>query len=119
MTGAALVLSVVDGRTGVLHLVAVEAAALHRRSGRYPALCGADVVSASLTTAPAQECQDCPPLAQAGPGADLQREPDRARRHRVLWSRRAGRVKWGAQHGGRAVVTTPIRPDMKGRESER
>ncbi|MGH3902969.1 MAG: hypothetical protein ACRDTE_02030, partial [Pseudonocardiaceae bacterium] len=31
-TGAALVLSMVDGRTGIQHLVAVETAALHRRS---------------------------------------------------------------------------------------
>jgi hypothetical protein len=50
MSGAALVLSVVDTRTGELHLVGVETAALHRRSGRYPALCGAVVPAASLTT---------------------------------------------------------------------
>lgn len=34
-----MVLSVVDSRNRVVHLVAVETAALHRRSGRYPALC--------------------------------------------------------------------------------
>lgn len=52
MTDAALVLSTVDARTGVLHLVAVDTAALHRRSGRYPALCGDEVITASLTTRP-------------------------------------------------------------------
>ncbi|MGH3917164.1 MAG: hypothetical protein ACRDTC_27700 [Pseudonocardiaceae bacterium] len=41
MTDAALVMSVVDTCTEELHLVAVETAALHRRSGRYPVLCGA------------------------------------------------------------------------------
>ena len=109
MTGAALVLSVVDGRTGVAHLVAVETAALHRRSGRYPALCGADVVTASLTTAPAQDCQDCPTLAQEGVGTDLQREPPRARHRRLSWPRRAGRVSraHAAGAGGRGDDTYP------------
>ena len=36
--GAAFVLSFVDARSGMGHLVAVETVALHRRSGRYPAL---------------------------------------------------------------------------------
>ncbi|MGH3942028.1 MAG: hypothetical protein ACRDTG_26080 [Pseudonocardiaceae bacterium] len=40
MTGAALVLSMVDTCTEELHFVLVEAVALHRRSGCYPALCG-------------------------------------------------------------------------------
>jgi hypothetical protein len=43
-----LVLSVVDTRTGTQHRVPIEAAALHRRSGRYPALCGIDVPAASV-----------------------------------------------------------------------
>ncbi|MFN2495126.1 MAG: hypothetical protein ABR608_04355 [Pseudonocardiaceae bacterium] len=53
------VMSVVDTRTRLSHLVAFETAALHRRSGRYPALCGRDVLSASLTTAPIGDCEDC------------------------------------------------------------
>lgn len=59
ITRAALVLSVVDTRTGMLHRVPAEIAALHRRSGRYPALCGLDVPAASLTTPAADDCQDC------------------------------------------------------------
>ena len=93
MTGAALVLSVVDGRTGVVHLVAVEKVALHRRSGRYPTLCDNEVISASLMTEPAQECRYCLSRAQAGAGADRQREPAGRRRPRLSWpgrSRRAG-----------------------------
>ncbi len=66
MTGAALVLSVVDGRSRVVHLVATETAALHRRSGRYPAMCGAEVISASLMTEPGKDCQDCQTRAQGG-----------------------------------------------------
>ncbi len=56
---AALVLSVVDTRTGMLHRVPVETAAMHRRSGLYPALCGIEVPAASLTTPAADDCQDC------------------------------------------------------------
>ncbi|MGH3940761.1 MAG: hypothetical protein ACRDTG_19415 [Pseudonocardiaceae bacterium] len=48
MTSAALVLSMVDTHTGESHLVPVEAVALHRRLGRYPALCGTEVPAASL-----------------------------------------------------------------------
>jgi hypothetical protein len=64
MTGAALVLSVVDTRSRESHLVAVDTAALHRRSGRYPALCGAEVITASLTTPAARHCRDCANQAQ-------------------------------------------------------
>jgi hypothetical protein len=56
---AARVLSVVDGRTKVSHLVASETAPLHRHSGRYPALCGENVITASLTTEPDQDCKEC------------------------------------------------------------
>ncbi|HEX2299344.1 MAG TPA: hypothetical protein VHH34_12670 [Pseudonocardiaceae bacterium] len=52
-------MSVVDTRTGTLHRVAAEIAALHRRSGRYPALCGLEVPAASLTTPAADDCGDC------------------------------------------------------------
>jgi len=55
---AALVLSVVDTRTGTLHQVPVETAALHRRSGCYPALCGIEMPAASLTTPAADDCRD-------------------------------------------------------------
>ncbi len=58
-TSAALVLSVVDGHTRVSHLVATETARLHRHSGRYPALCGDNVISASLATEPVQDCKKC------------------------------------------------------------
>lgn len=44
MTGPALVLSLVDTTTQQRHLVPIEAVTLHRRSGRYPALCGIVVV---------------------------------------------------------------------------
>lgn len=72
MTGAALVLSVVDTCTGEMHLVAVEIAALHRRSGRYPALCGTLVTAASLTTAPARQCPNCVKQAhRRGEGGSL------------------------------------------------
>lgn len=71
VTDAALVLSMVDGCTGLQHLVALETAALHRRSGRYPTLCGAVVITASLTTPPAQNCRRClaraPRQARRGP----------------------------------------------------
>lgn len=56
----------VDGCTGLQHLVAVETAALHRRSGRYPALCGAEVITASLTAPSARDCRRCLTRAQAG-----------------------------------------------------
>lgn len=54
-----LVLSVVDTCTGMQHQVPIETAALHRHSGRYPALCGAEVPAASLTTPATAGCQDC------------------------------------------------------------
>ncbi len=59
ITSAALLLSMVDGRTRVSHLMATETAALHRHSGRYPALCGENVIAASLTTEPVQDCKKC------------------------------------------------------------
>lgn len=90
MTDAALVLSVVDTCTGELHLVSVEAAALHRRSGRYPALCGAVVPAASLMTAPARHCLDCAKQARGGGSVAVQRKSVR-RGARVPWSRRGGR----------------------------
>lgn len=83
MTRAALVLSVVDTCTRELHLVAVETAALHRHSGRYPALCGADVPAASLVTAPARHCRDCVHHAH--------RKPVRSYGARIPWPSRGAR----------------------------
>lgn len=92
MTGAALVLSVVDTCTGESHLVPVETAALHRHSGRYPALCGVDVPAASLTTPPARHCPDCATRARGkGRGKDLQQQPIRPRRLRIPRFRKKGR----------------------------
>lgn len=114
-TGAALVLSMVDGRTGVQHLVAVETAALHRRSGRYPALCDTVVVPASLTTPPARDCQQCLTRAQAGAGDDLRQGSLRTRRPRLWWLRRARRARRGARgRAGRAVTMPPIRIGVNG-----
>lgn len=84
MSGAALVLSVVDTRTRESHLVAIEAAALHRRSGRYPALCGSEVVTASLTTAAVRDCQDCATQVRHS-RPDRRREPSRPRRSFLPW----------------------------------
>jgi hypothetical protein len=87
MTGAILVLSVVDTCTGELHLVPVETAALHRRSGRYPALCGAHVAAASLTTEPARHCQTCAKRTEEPRRDDTPRRPARVGR----WPGRSGR----------------------------
>jgi len=91
VTGAALVLSVVDTCTEELHLVPVEAVALHRRSGCYPALCGAVVPAASLMTVPVRHCSDCAQRARGRSGnGDLPRKPVRGGA-RMTWSRRGGR----------------------------
>jgi hypothetical protein len=73
---AALVLSMVDTCTGMLHRIPIETAALHRHSGRYPALCGIEVAAASLTTPATDSCQDCVArLQQSATAPD--REPRR------------------------------------------
>lgn len=95
MTGAALVLSVVDSRTRVAHLVAVETVALHRRSGRYPSLCDIEVLSASMLTEPDRDCRACQAQAQAGASADWQRGPVVRRRSLLSWSRRSRHVRPG------------------------
>lgn len=93
MTGAALVLSVVDSRTRVMHLVAVETAALHRRSGRYPSLCDAEVISASMMTEPDRDCRKCLSRMQTGTGTGQQRVPVKRRRSRLSWPRRSHRAR--------------------------
>lgn len=82
-------LSVVDSRSGVVHLVAMETAALHRHSGRYPALCGVEVISASMLAGPGRECADCVSLAQADAGVDRRRKIALRRRFPLLWLRRS------------------------------
>ncbi|MGH3937611.1 MAG: hypothetical protein ACRDTG_03105, partial [Pseudonocardiaceae bacterium] len=79
ITRAALVLSMVDTCTGTLHRVPIETAALHRRSGRYPALCGIEVAAASLTTLAADDCWDCAARVQQTTAA-----PDRKPRRPLL-----------------------------------
>lgn len=64
MKAARLVLRVVDGRSQESHLVGIEVAAMYRRSGRYPALCGVEVYAASLTTAASRHCRMCQAQAE-------------------------------------------------------
>jgi hypothetical protein len=59
VSASALVLGMADTRTGYRHLVAVEVVPLHRRSGRYPALRGAVVITGTNPTASTQDCQNC------------------------------------------------------------
>ena len=92
MTGAALVLSVVDTSTGELRLVPIDVVALHRRSGRYPALCGTVVPAASLTTTPIRDCEDCAKQAQSGGGGGAgPRKPGRPPGAHIRWPRRRAR----------------------------
>jgi hypothetical protein len=93
MSGAALVLTVVDTSTHESHLVPIEAAALHRRSGRYPTLCGIEVYTASLMTAPARDCPVCVQAQKERRSADL----PRGRGPWIRWPRRPRRH--GARHG--------------------
>ena len=86
---APLVLSVVDTRTGMLHRVAVETAALHRNSGCYPALCGVELPAASLTTQAAGCCRECGVLTQRAVAAP-DREPRRPFLQRI---RRPGPIR--------------------------
>ncbi|MGH3914114.1 MAG: hypothetical protein ACRDTC_12020 [Pseudonocardiaceae bacterium] len=71
----ALVLSVVDTRSGTLHQVPLESVALHRHSGRYPALCGIEVPAASLTTPAADHCRDCATRTQPAGAASHRKSP--------------------------------------------
>jgi hypothetical protein len=54
---------ITDARTHVEHLMTDEAVAAHRHSGRYLALCGAQVLAASLAEPRRSRCQPC---AQVG-----------------------------------------------------
>ena len=72
-------LSMVDSGTETMHFVAVETAALYRRSGRYPTLCDSEVISASMLTEPGGQCQECLTRARAGADADRRRRRARLR----------------------------------------
>lgn len=69
-----LVVRMTDGRTGEAHLVTEDAVIAGCRAGRYPAVCGVEVLPASLTI---PERGYCPPCARGGGSA-----PGRSGRHR-------------------------------------
>lgn len=52
-------LGVLDARTRVEHLMSDESAMAHRHSGRYVALCGVEVLAASLTAPEHSRCGPC------------------------------------------------------------
>ena len=52
-------LRITDARTHVEHLVTDESLAAHRHTGRYPALCGTEVLAASLTDPGRGRCPGC------------------------------------------------------------
>ena len=59
MSAPALVLFTVTGTDGVAHLIAEDAMAAGRRAGRYLAVCGAQVLAASLTSPEHGRCRSC------------------------------------------------------------
>jgi hypothetical protein len=67
MSGPALVRSMVDTGTGQRHLVRIEVVPLHRRSGRYPALCGAVVSTGANATVSTRDCRNCVIHAEGRP----------------------------------------------------
>lgn len=54
-----LVLPMTDARTGEAHLVTEDAVIAARRAGGYPAVCGVEVLAASLTTPERGYCPSC------------------------------------------------------------
>lgn len=52
-------IELVDGSTKVAHRVSSEALLAGRRAGRYVALCGAELLSASLTAPACEQCRRC------------------------------------------------------------
>ena len=56
---APLVFAVTDARVGTGHLVTQDAMAAGRRAGRYVALCGGEVLAASLTAGESGHCRSC------------------------------------------------------------
>lgn len=60
MTGSTiLVQTMVDAQTLIEHLIALEDIAETRWQGRYTALCGAEVLAASMTTEERSHCRKC------------------------------------------------------------
>ncbi|MGH3937111.1 MAG: hypothetical protein ACRDTG_00520 [Pseudonocardiaceae bacterium] len=62
MTGATraiLVQTMVDARTLTEHLIDLDAIAASRSRGSYLALCGTEVLAASMTTEEQRFCQKC------------------------------------------------------------
>lgn len=51
------VIPITDARTGDTHLVSEDAWAAGCRAGRFTAVCGSDVLAASLTTNSEHSCQ--------------------------------------------------------------
>lgn len=49
----------VDARTLTEHLIDLDVIAVARSRGRYPALCGTDVLPASMTAKERGFCRDC------------------------------------------------------------
>jgi hypothetical protein len=49
----------VDAETSVEHLITDESAVAHRHAGRYLAVCGAQVLAASLTAPQRSRCPAC------------------------------------------------------------
>lgn len=52
-------LGITDAHTHVEHLMTDESAVAHRHSGRYLALCGIEVLAASLTAPGRRHCRRC------------------------------------------------------------
>ena len=52
-------LEIIDARTRVEHLVTDELAAAHRHVGCFPALCGAQVLAASMVEPGCGQCALC------------------------------------------------------------
>jgi hypothetical protein len=50
---------IVDARTSTEHLITDESVAAHRHVGRYLAVCGAQVLAASLTAPQRSRCPVC------------------------------------------------------------
>lgn len=59
MTSAALAQTMVDSSTLTEHLIDLDIITAARQHGRYIALCGAEVLAASMSTEERGYCQDC------------------------------------------------------------
>lgn len=57
--GTILVQTMVDAQTLIEHLIALDGIAETRRQGRYTALCGVEVLAASMTTEERSHCRKC------------------------------------------------------------